>query len=102
MANLPSGGRNRPLATFASLAVMGALLAQSGWLLRPFVVRPRAEIAFVRPIESDVYSSLLSVQRSAKGDYRGWDARRGGLLAAPETPVEPALAPPLETQQGAR
>jgi hypothetical protein len=78
--SLPSGGRHRPLASFASLVVLGVLLAQSGWLLRPFVVRPRAEVDFLRPIEADVFSSLASTRRAAKGDYRGWNARPGGLL----------------------
>ena len=77
---LPSGGRNRALASLTSLAVLGILLAQSGWLLRPFVARPRAELSFLRPIESNIYSSMASVRRSATGDYRGWEARGGGLL----------------------
>ncbi|MFO7566306.1 MAG: hypothetical protein R6X02_26925 [Enhygromyxa sp.] len=79
---LPEGGRHRPLASFASLVVIGVLLAQSGWLLRPFVVRPRAEVDFLRPIEADVFSSLASTRRAAKGEYRGWDARPGGWLGS--------------------
>jgi len=86
---LPAGGRNRPLATFASLAVLGVLLAQSGWLLRPFVVRPRAEVSFLRPIEADVFSSLASTRRAANGDYRGWEARSGGLLGTREIDEDP-------------
>lgn len=78
--SMPAGGRQRALAGVASVAVLGVLLAQSGWLLRPFVVRPRAEISFLRPIEADVFSSLASTSRSARGDYRGWDARGAGLL----------------------
>lgn len=85
---LPAGGRSRPLATFASLAVVGVLLAQSGWLLRPFVVRPRAEVTFLRPIEADVFSSLASTRRAANGEYRGWTARSGGLLGTREIPAE--------------
>lgn len=83
---LPEGGRHRPLASFASLLVVGVLLAQSGWLLRPFVVRPRAEVEFLRPVEADVFSSLASTRRSAKGEYRGWEARPGGWLGSRREP----------------
>jgi hypothetical protein len=83
---LPPGGRHRPLASVASLVVLGVLLAQSGWLLRPFVVRPRAEVSFLRPIEADVFSSLASTRRAAKGDYRGWNAAPGGLLGSHRNP----------------
>ncbi len=77
---LPRGGRHRWLAHLASLAVLGSLWAQSGWLLRPFVVRPRAEITLLRPVESDVVSSIRAAWRSARGDYSGWDAEPAGLL----------------------
>jgi len=77
---LPTGGRNRALASFASVMVLGVLLAQSGWLLRPFVVRPTAEVSFLRPIEADVFSSLASTRRAAAGDYRGWEPGSDGLL----------------------
>lgn len=86
---LPEGGRHRPLASFASLLVLGVLLAQSGWLLRPFVVRPRAEVGFLRPIEADVFSSLASTRRAAKGDYRGWDATPGGLFGSQREVIGP-------------
>ena len=66
---LPEGGEARPLAHAAALVVLGVLLAQSGWLLRPFIVRPRAEITFLRPIESNVFSSLVTTRRSAR--WRG-------------------------------
>ena len=32
----------------------GAITAQTGWVLRPFVARPEAELTFLRPIDSDV------------------------------------------------
>ncbi|WP_052548222.1 hypothetical protein [Enhygromyxa salina] len=86
LASLPGGGRHRPLASFASVAVLGVLLAQSGWLLRPFVVRPRAEISFLRDVEANVFSSLASSGSSARGHYRGWDARGAGLLGREESP----------------
>lgn len=80
LAALPEGGHNRPLAHACALIVFGVLLAQAGWLLRPFIVRPRADIALVRPIEADVFSSLAATRRAAKGDYIDWQARGGGLL----------------------
>jgi len=89
--SMPSGGRHRPLATLASVAVLGLLLAQSGWLLRPFVVRPQSELSFLRPIEADVFSSLASTRRSATGDYREWETEGAGLLGreAPAPAKEP-------------
>ena len=72
--SLPSGGRRRWMATAGSLAVLGLVTAQTGWLLRPFVARPAAEVTFLRPIEEDVFSSLGATQRSAVGDYsREWE-----------------------------
>lgn len=71
---LPAGGQLRPCAHAAALAIVGVVLAQSGWLLRPFLVRPRAEIAFVRPLEADVFSSMNAALDSSRGRYRGWDA----------------------------
>jgi hypothetical protein len=85
---LPPGGRHRALASVASLCVLGLLLAQTGWLLRPFVVRPRAQVEFLRPIEADVLSSLASTRRSASGEYRGWEARPAGLLGRSEPDPE--------------
>jgi len=73
--------RLRWLSAVGILLVMGLTGAQSGWLLRPFVARPTAEIAFLRPIEEDVFSSLAATSRSARGDYRGWEAEAEGLLS---------------------
>lgn len=90
-SSLPAGGRNRPLAHAAALIVFGVLLAQTGWLLRPFVVRPRAEIALFRPIEANVFSSLRATQQSAQGRYGDWEARGGGLLGSEvASDVDPA------------
>lgn len=71
---LPGGGRLRITAHLASFAIAGLVFAQGGWLLRPFLVRPRAEITFLRPMEADVFSSVGAAWRSSRGDYRGWDA----------------------------
>jgi hypothetical protein len=89
IAALPEGGRQRPLASVASIAVLGILLAQSGWLLRPFVVRPRAEVTLLRGMESDVFSSLASTSSSARGRYRGWEAEGAGLLGRDSQQQEP-------------
>jgi hypothetical protein len=86
IASLPRGGARRVLANGASVVVLGVLLAQSGWLLRPFVVRPRAEVTFLRSVEADVFTSLAGTTRSAKGDYRGWEAEGAGLLGRERGP----------------
>ncbi|MEM6989469.1 MAG: hypothetical protein AAF721_03195 [Myxococcota bacterium] len=88
---LPGQGANKTAASALALAAMGVVFAQSGWVLRPFVARPRADVAFLRPVESNVFASLAASWRSARGDYRGWDARAEGLLAKPE-----------ETREGSR
>lgn len=79
--SLPPGGRHRAIASVLSLVMLGCIGAQTGWLLRPFIARPRAEVSFIRPIESDVFSSLSAAFDSARGRYDGWDARAEGFLA---------------------
>jgi hypothetical protein len=79
--SLPAGGRHRGFAAVTSVVLLGLVGAQTGWLLRPFVARPRAEVAFVRPIESDVFSSLRTAFDSARGHYDGWDVGSNGFLA---------------------
>jgi hypothetical protein len=49
------------------------------------VVRPRAEISFLRSVEADVFSSLKSTGSSARGRYRGWEAEGAGLLGRERT-----------------
>ncbi len=80
-------GRRRGLATLCAVGLVGLVSAQTGWLLRPFVVRPTAEIALLRTVEADVFSSLGQSALSTVGIYDGWDARRAGLvgrIAEPE------------------
>jgi hypothetical protein len=81
---LPAGGQLRACAHLGSLAIVGVVLAQGGWLLRPFLVRPRADIAFVRPLEADVFSSMNAALDSSRGNYRGWDAEQVPLWEQPE------------------
>ncbi len=94
---LPRGGQQRWLASSGTVVLLGLLLAQSGWLLRPFVVRPRAETTFLRAIEADVFSSLNATYDSSKGRYRGWSARKQGFVGAAMKPEAP---PP--TRRGGR
>ncbi|MBL4687060.1 MAG: hypothetical protein JKY37_20865 [Nannocystaceae bacterium] len=81
---LPGSGAGKAVANMLAVAAVGVVFAQSGWVLRPFIARPRAEVSFMRTVESDVFSSVAASWRSARGDYTGWDARRQGLLANPE------------------
>jgi hypothetical protein len=79
--SMPSGGRNRWMAVVASVFVLSLCTAQTGWVLRPFVARPAAEVTFLRSIEEDVFSSLGATSRSATGDYSNdWDPKSRGLL----------------------
>jgi hypothetical protein len=69
-----------PVAMAVALSLLGGVTAQTGWLLRPFVVRPTAEIALFRPMESDVASSLGATSDAARDVYGGWDAKPAGVL----------------------
>lgn len=61
-----SGG----LAGIAIVVVFAIVGGHSSWLLRPFVVRPRTEqVPFLRPVESDLASSVGKSTRSAAGVY---------------------------------
>ena len=65
------------LAGCAFVLVYAIVGAQSAWLLRPFVVRPRTEhVPFVRAIEGDLLDAVRTSARSASGDYEGADERR--------------------------
>jgi hypothetical protein len=78
---VPLGGQQRFMAVAGSLVVLGILTAQTGWVLRPFVARPQAEVTFLRDVESDVFSALGANTRSAGGDYRStWSPSRTGIF----------------------
>jgi hypothetical protein len=69
------------MAVVGSLVVLGLLVAQTGWVLRPFVARPRGEVTFLRPVESDVFSALGASSRSAAGDYDSdWQPSGSGVF----------------------
>lgn len=55
----------------AFVAVFALVGAQTSWLLRPFVVRPRTQhVPFVRALEGDFLDSVTTSARSAAGHYR--------------------------------
>lgn len=84
----------RWIAIGASLAVIGAVTAQTGWLLRPFVARPTAELAFLRPIEADIGQALLETGASSVGLYgESWQVEQRGLAAEGLRIRRPASAP---------
>jgi len=78
---LPRVGRRQVLATLGAVGILGVVTAQAGWVLRPFVARPTAEVAFLRPLEADVFSALDASLDSAQGRYRGWEPEQRGLIS---------------------
>lgn len=59
-----------PLAGALFVLVYGVVGAQTAWVLRPFVVRPRTEhVPFARPLEGDLAGSIGWSLRSAMGRY---------------------------------
>ncbi|MDP2310121.1 MAG: hypothetical protein Q8P18_29155 [Pseudomonadota bacterium] len=78
---IPAGGHRRWIAATGSLALVGLILAQTGWLLRPFVARPTTAVALFRPVEGDILTGLAATTASSLGLYGDWDAERHGLLS---------------------
>ncbi|MEZ4242089.1 MAG: hypothetical protein R3F59_39230 [Myxococcota bacterium] len=64
------------LAAVAALLLVGAVTAQTGWVLRPFVARPRADVALFRPIEGDILGSLVRAPLAAVDIYVDYAPRR--------------------------
>jgi hypothetical protein len=64
------------VAAVAALVILGAVTAQTGWVLRPFVARPRAEVALFRPIEGDIVGSLIRAPLAAVDVYLDYEPRR--------------------------
>ena len=78
LARSGPGGTRVGLAFVAVFALVGA---QTSWILRPFVVRPRtAQAPFVRSLEGDFLGALGTTARSAM------DPRIDHLPAAPRSP----------------
>ena len=100
----PAAAWAGPLAGLAFVAIYAVVGAQSAWLLRPFVVRPRTvDVPFVRSLEGDLLDSVATSVRSSAGIY---DPLTADVLSepptgargrhAPRTPpdnAEPALSP---------
>jgi len=95
---LPRPTELRGALFIGSLALLGTVFAQTGWLLRPFVARPNAEVTFLRDVEENVYSSIHASQRSARGQYDGWSTRKEGFLAEDGT----SPYPPVQEEGGVR
>lgn len=66
---IPAGGRNRWMARYGTVALLGLATMQLGWLGRPFVARPTGEVVFLRAVEHDVFSALATTTRSSLGVY---------------------------------
>jgi hypothetical protein len=61
---------HKAMTTIAFIAVFLAAAAQTGWLMRPYLVRPRSEdIPFVRAREGGFADALYTSTRSAVGIY---------------------------------
>jgi hypothetical protein len=76
---LPAGGSLRLPAMLGTTVLLALVTAQTGWMLRPFVARPAADVTFLRPVEADIFSSLGATTRSAQGDYnRDWQPESSG------------------------
>jgi hypothetical protein len=68
---VPSGGRSRWMALAGSLALLAVGSMQTGWLLRPFLVRPQSDdIVLFRAVEDDVFHGLGLTALSSLHIYR--------------------------------
>lgn len=67
---VPAGGHHRWLAITGSLLLVGFATMQSGWMLRPFVARPSAEVSLFRPVEADIFDSLRTTTRTVIEERR--------------------------------
>lgn len=67
-------------ARIVSLALLGMVTAQTGWVLRPFIARPTVPVAFLRPMASDVGTSLLSSGIQAVGGDATYHSAPVGVL----------------------
>ncbi len=53
-------GRLQVRAGVLTVALVGSVLAQTGWMLRPFVVAPEAQLTFLCPVSHDVVTGLVA------------------------------------------
>jgi hypothetical protein len=80
VARAVPGGRARWLGGLASLVILGLVTAQTGWLLRPFVARPNAEVTLFRAVEGDVFGSLARVPLASVEVYLPYAPERKRVL----------------------
>ncbi len=65
-SGLARAGSNGTRVGLAFVALFGLVGAQTSWILRPYVVRPRTEHApFVRALEGDFFDALRTTARSS-------------------------------------
>jgi hypothetical protein len=76
---LARGGASGTRVGLAFVTVFALVGAQTSWILRPYVVRPRTEhIPFVRALEGDFLDALRTSARSAaRGETTGTLRCRG-------------------------
>jgi hypothetical protein len=72
------------VAALAGVMLLGLTIAQTGWVLRPFVARPRAEVTLLRPIEGDVLGSLARVPLAAAQIFVEYEPRKAEWRDEPE------------------
>ena len=85
------------LAGMAFVTVFGLVGAQTSWLLRPFLVRPRTtHVPFLRHLEGDLFHAAQTSVRSAAGTY---DEEGGAWLGGA---VRGRAAPPPKADCDAR
>lgn len=97
-------GSGRALTAFAFMAMFFAVGGQTSWILRPYLVRPRAtDIPFLRAREGAFSDSLLMSGRSAAGIYDSNEddgivpARARPEMALPtKEPDAPARSPEIQ------
>lgn len=80
MARAIPEARSFRIATAASVLLLGVVTAQTGWLLRPLVARPTAEVTLFRPVQGDILGSLARVPLASIGMYPTWEPVSSGLL----------------------
>jgi hypothetical protein len=71
-------------AALAGVMLLGLTTAQTGWVLRPFVARPRAEVTLLRPVEGDVLGSLARVPLAAAQIFLEYEPRKAEWRSEPE------------------
>ena len=58
MSDAPVTGLRQLVAISGTALIFGLVAAQSGWLLRPFVLQPQAEAVLLKPAEGDIFEAL--------------------------------------------